>query len=164
MFPSRQWRLEVQKESFSIPDDIRQHYAAHLELYRTDPEKAHYWDTSVVGGTGSVATLMLTTVGRKSGQARSVTLQYFRPSGLHVIVGSKRGMAEHPIWYRNLEATPACEIQIGAMHASATARPAEDEEYERLWQLVTEEQPQYKVYSKRTSRRIPLIILDIIKA
>ena len=153
----------MQKDSFAIPDDIRRHFEAHLELYRTDPEKAHYWDTSAIGANGLVATLMLTTVGRKSGQARLVTLQYFRPDGLYVVVGSKGGMADHPVWYRNLEATPACEIQVGAIHALATARRAEAEEYDRLWQIVSDEQPQYKVYSKRTSRRIPLIILDMIK-
>ena len=50
--------------------------AAHIELYRTDPEKARLWDSTPIGGPGVLPTLLLTTTGRKSGEARALPLIY----------------------------------------------------------------------------------------
>ena len=46
----------------------------HIELYRTDPEKARMWDSTPLGGPGPIPTLLLTTTGRKSGEPRSLPL------------------------------------------------------------------------------------------
>ena len=145
----------------TLPEEVQKHLAAHIELYRRDPEAAHIWDSSVIGVPGPVRTLLLQTKGRKSGEPRYVTLQYFRPDDLYVIVGSKGGVADHPIWFLNLLADPSCEIQVASFHAHARARVAEGEERARLWEIVSEEQPQYKRYQRRTSREIPVIVLEI---
>jgi len=48
----------------------------HIELYRTDPEKAQHWDSTPLGGPGILPTLLLTTTGRRSGKPRSLPLIY----------------------------------------------------------------------------------------
>lgn len=96
---------------------------AHLELYATDPEKAHDWDSSHLGGPGVLPTLLLTTTGRKSGQARTMPLIYGRHGDAYVVIASKGGMPNHPIWYLNLEARPECTLQVASKRLRARARP-----------------------------------------
>ena len=55
--------------------------AEHIKLYRTDPEKAHMWDSTVAGGTGPLPTLLLTTTGRNSGKPRALPLIYGEADG-----------------------------------------------------------------------------------
>ena len=70
-------------------------------------------------------------------------------------------MPTHPLWYLNLDADPACEIQVGAKHVVARARVAEGEERERLWKQMAEIYPPYDDYQKSAGeRRIPVVVLD----
>lgn len=144
----------------ALPQHITQHLADHVALYLADPEKAHLWDASVIGLSGTIKTLLLRTKGRKSGEIRHVTLQYFALDGVYVVVGSRGGTAEHPAWFLNLVAEPACEIQVGGPHAHARARVAAGPERVRLWQQVSSEQPVYQRYQARTKREIPVIVLE----
>jgi proline iminopeptidase len=136
--------------------------AEHIALYRTDPEKAHDWDSTALGGPGILPTLLLTTTGRKSGDPRSLPLIYGRIGDSYVIVGSKGGRPTHPFWYRNLEAQPECELMVGAKAVSARARTAEGEERERIWTQMAEMYPPYLYCQKATERKIPVVILDPI--
>jgi hypothetical protein len=65
--------------------------ADHVELYRTNPEKAHLWDSSIGGGKGMVATLLLTVKGRKSGREISTPLIYSPYGSAYVVIASKGG-------------------------------------------------------------------------
>jgi deazaflavin-dependent oxidoreductase (nitroreductase family) len=80
-----------------------------------------------------------------------------------VVIASKGGMPNHPLWYLNLEAEPQCEVQVGAKHLKARARVAEGEERERLWKQLAEVYPPYLDYQKATERRIPVVVLDPVK-
>jgi len=153
---------EGEKKGFVIADKYRKLFAEHLELYRTDPERAHIWDATVVGATGPVTTMMLDTVGRRSGEVRQVTIQYFRDGDRYLIVASQGGMPQDPFWYLNLLETPECHIQVGAFGAKARATVAEGAERERLWEKVSNEQENYKRYQARSPRQIPVVILDVI--
>jgi deazaflavin-dependent oxidoreductase (nitroreductase family) len=133
---------------------------AHIELYQTDPEKAHLWDSRPVGGPGLLPTLLLVTKGRKSGQARPLPLIYGKAGESYVVIASKGGMPQHPLWFRNLEAEPACELQVGAKRLRARARVAEGAERERLWKQMAEIYPPYLAYQKATQRVIPVVVLD----
>ena len=55
---------------FEIPDHLPQWITDHIKLYLEDPEKAHMWDTSMAGGSGTLPTLLLITTGKKSGKKR----------------------------------------------------------------------------------------------
>jgi F420H(2)-dependent quinone reductase len=82
--------------------------------------------------------LLLHTVGRKTGQPRTTALIYARDGDHYVVVASCGGAPRHPAWFRNLEANPEVQVQVGRQHRPAHARVAEAEERERLWDLVNE--------------------------
>jgi deazaflavin-dependent oxidoreductase (nitroreductase family) len=135
---------------------------AHIDLYRTDPEKAHMWDSTPVGGPGPLPTLLLTTKGRKSGEPRALPLIYGPAGSSYVVIASKGGMPNHPLWYENLVATPECDVQVGAKKLRARARVAEGAERERLWQQLVAIYPPYTTYQQNTQRTIPVVVLDPI--
>jgi deazaflavin-dependent oxidoreductase (nitroreductase family) len=114
-------------------------------------------------GTGVVVramrVLLLTTVGNKSGQKRTVPLPYFEYEGKILVVGSFAGNERHPAWYTNLAVTPAVEVQMGRRRFSARAVPLEGEERTRLWGKLAAEWQRYSVYQSGTERTIPLVAL-----
>ena len=104
--------------------------------------------------------LLLTTVGRRSGQRRIAPLLYERDGENLLIVASKGGMSRHPLWYRNLEANPEVEVQIGSEKKKMAARRASPEEKAALWPGLVAMYPDYDDYQARTSRDIPVVILS----
>jgi deazaflavin-dependent oxidoreductase (nitroreductase family) len=135
--------------------------AQHIALYRSDPEKARLWDSTPVGGPGLLPTLLLTTTGRKTGQPRALPLIYGEAGDGYVVIASKGGMPNHPIWFSNLEAEPRCELMVGAKKVAARARIAEGDERARLWKQMAAIYPPYDAYQKNaTPRVIPVVVLD----
>jgi len=135
--------------------------AEHIELYRSDPEKAHMWDSAPLGGPGLLPTLLLTTTGRKSGEPRALPLIYGEAGDAYVIIASKGGLPSHPVWYLNLEAKPECELMVGPKRVSARARIAEGEEREQLWKRMAKIYPPYDEYQERAGgRTIPVVVLE----
>ena len=105
--------------------------------------------------------IRLTTTGRKTGQARTVTLYAFDAGdGAIVIVGSRGGAARHPAWAHNLRGEPKASVKIGQEERSVVAREVSGAERERLWELVCEAFPLYATYQRRTKRLIPLFLLE----
>jgi len=138
--------------------------AEHIELYRTDPERARLWDSTPLGGPGVLPTLLLTTTGRKSGEPRPLPLIYGESGDSFVIIASKGGMPTHPVWYLNLEANPECELMVGARSVSARARVAEGAEREQLWKQMAGVYPPYDEYQQRAGERtIPVVVLDPVQ-
>lgn len=137
--------------------------AEHIELYRTDPEKAHMWDSTPLGGPGLLPTLLLTTKGRKSGKPRSLPLIYGASGDDYVIIASKGGMPDHPLWYLNIQANPECEIQVGAKKLVVRARVAEGDEIGELWTEMAKIYPPYDDYQKGTQRVIPVVVLEPVE-
>jgi deazaflavin-dependent oxidoreductase (nitroreductase family) len=125
----------------------------HIRRYvDSDGEKGHSWR--------GVKTLLLTTLGRKSGQWRRTPLIYGQDGDRFVVVASKGGAAQHPAWYLNLSAHPQVQVQVGADRFSARARTASPEEKARLWPKMTKIWPEYDSYQQRTNRDIPVVILE----
>jgi proline iminopeptidase len=137
--------------------------AKHIELYRTDPEKAQHWDSTPLGGPGILPTLLLTSTGRKSGEPRPLPLIYGEVGDSYIVIASKGGMPSHPAWYLNLEANPECELMVGPKAVRARARVAEGEERERIWKQMAKIYPPYDDYQKNAGERtIPVVVLDPI--
>ena len=134
--------------------------AQHVRLYLEDPEKAHFWDFTPVGGPGKLPTLLLTTIGRKSGEPRHLPLLYEKTNAGYIIVASKGGSPSHPAWYLNLLATPECEIRVGAEHHHVIARIAEGNERLEFWNLMAKLYPPYNDYQAGTDREIPVVALE----
>jgi deazaflavin-dependent oxidoreductase (nitroreductase family) len=126
----------------------------HVDRYReTDGQEGHEWRPGV-------ATLLLTTTGRRTGEPRTAPLIYGEHGDAFVVVASKGGSETPPAWYVNLEADPSVEVQVGAERFPARARVAEGEEREQLWRQMAEIWPDFDEYQKKTERRIPVVVLD----
>ena len=104
--------------------------------------------------------LLLTTIGRKSGKPRTAPLLYLRDGEKIVIVGSKGGMSQHPLWYRNVEANPDVDVEIGSERRRMLARRATDEEKAAVWPKLVAMYRDFDDYQARTERNIPVIILS----
>jgi deazaflavin-dependent oxidoreductase (nitroreductase family) len=118
----------------------------------------------IIGGSaGGLATLLLTTKGRKSGLPRTVPLPYFPAPTSYgnavIIVGSFAGNAKHPEWFQNLSADPNVEVQIGFRTHRIRAEVATEEERRGIWAEVTARAPMYADYQRATDRTIPVVIL-----
>ena len=103
---------------------------------------------------------LLTTTGRRSGAARTTPLLFLRDGDRIAVVASYGGRPAHPAWYLNLQADPAVEVQVGRERFAATALTASPEERERLWPRLIEMYGSYATYERRTSREIPVVLLE----
>jgi deazaflavin-dependent oxidoreductase (nitroreductase family) len=143
-------------ESKELPDWIKDHVSRYLA---TNGEDGYLWDASLGGGKGLVPTLLLTTVGRKSGRILTLPLIFGQSGPDYVVVGSKGGAPTHPAWYLNLQANPDVQVQVKADKFKAHARTANAEERATLWPQMVEIYSPYADYQKKTDRQIPLIVL-----
>ena len=103
----------------------------------------------------------LTTTGRQTGVPRTVTLYAFEtPEGALVITASRGGSARNPAWVHNLRAEPRATVKVGGEERSVVAREVAGSERNRLWAVVAEAFPLYTTYQRRTTRLIPLFVLE----
>jgi deazaflavin-dependent oxidoreductase (nitroreductase family) len=111
---------------------------------------------------GRMAVLELTTIGRKSGQPRSVMLTSpIQEGDTKVIVASKGGEDTHPAWFLNLRDNPQVEVAFKQdARAPYVARIATADERARLWPQVTANYKGYAGYQRKTEREIPLVLLS----
>ena len=141
----------MSEEGYTAPD-LELLGPEHVRRYReTNGEVGYIWN--------GVPTLLLTTIGRRTGEARTTPLIFGRDGEDFLVVASMGGAPTHPNWYRNLLARPSADIQVRAERVSVTARPAGDAEKPRLWKIVTDAWPNYDVYQSRTDRVIPVVVL-----
>ncbi|WP_026416304.1 nitroreductase family deazaflavin-dependent oxidoreductase [Actinomadura oligospora] len=125
----------------------------HVKRYQeTDGAEGHDWNGTV--------TLLLTTVGRKSGIERTTPLIYQKDGDHYIVIASKGGAEEHPLWYLNLEADPEVKVQVLGDRFTARARTATAEERPRLWKKMVAVWPDYDEYTKKTDREIPVVVLE----
>ncbi len=144
-----------------IPEFLPDWIKNHIELYLTDPEAAHMWDSGVAGGPGPLPTLLLISKGRKSGDEKMLPLIYKKVGDAYVIIASKGGAPTHPAWYLNLVAEPHCQIRVGKENMAVTARDASGAEREDLWGQLAEVYPPYNDYQKTAGdRTIPVVVLE----
>ena len=116
-----------------------------------------------IGWSGSgMPVLELTTKGRKSGQPRSVMLTSpVQEGSTIVIVASRGGDDQNPAWLLNLRDDPNVEVVFkGGPKQKMLARIANAEERARLWPLVTADHRNYAQYQTKTTREIPLVLLE----
>jgi deazaflavin-dependent oxidoreductase (nitroreductase family) len=135
------------------PPDISLIGDEHVRRYEeTDGEVGHEWNGATC--------LVLTTKGRKTGQDRKFALIYARDGDDYLVVASMGGAPRHPGWYLNLSANPDVQVQVKGEKFAARARTATAEERPRVWAIVNEVWPNYDVYATRTTREIPVVVLE----
>jgi deazaflavin-dependent oxidoreductase (nitroreductase family) len=125
----------------------------HVRRYReTDGEHGHDWRGASI--------LLLTTTGRRSGEPRTHALIYGRDGEDYLVVASKGGSDKPPGWFTNLQANPEVEVQVLGDRFRAHARVAGAEEKPRMWAEMVSHWPAYDEYQQRTSREIPVVVLE----
>jgi deazaflavin-dependent oxidoreductase (nitroreductase family) len=128
---------------------------------------AHVWLYRRSGGRiwgrfprSKTPVLLLTTVGRRSGEPRTVPLIYLDDGDRLVIVASQGGLPTHPAWYHNLVAHPRVTAQTWRRIREMDAHVADDAERAALWPRLVEMYADYDEYQARTDRQIPVVVLD----
>lgn len=125
----------------------------HRSLYQ--------WSGGRVGGSlRGRRILLLTTTGRTTGKERTWPLCYFTAGDALVLVAAAGGDPHHPAWYRNLVANPQVVIQMGDSRRRMVARSAERFERTYLWDRILHQFPMCAAYQRRTSREIPVVLLQ----
>lgn len=105
--------------------------------------------------------LELTTIGRKSGEPRTVMLTSpYQEGSTIVIVASRGGDDTQPAWFLNLRDKPEVEVSMKGKKRPMRATIADAEQRARLWPLVIADHDNYAGYQKKTDREIPLVLLD----
>jgi deazaflavin-dependent oxidoreductase (nitroreductase family) len=111
-------------------------------------------------GRMGLRSLWLTTTGRRSGKRRENALYFIEAGADLVVVASNAGRDKPPAWWLNLEAHPETEVRIGKERRQVRARAATADEEARLWPRLDAGFPLYVRYRARTTRHIPLVILE----
>lgn len=143
------------KEQTSSLERIRSDGKADVEAYLESP------DGRAEGkGPSGLPTLLLTTVGRKSGEKRTVALVFLQHGEDVVIVASLAGYDQNPAWYLNISANPKCWVQLDRRKMTAVAREATDKERKDLWPKLTKLLPLWELFQKQTDRPFPIVILS----
>ena len=134
------------------------HGPSHVERYvETNGEQGFHW-------RNGTSILILFTRGRKSGQERSHALIFREYGDDYLVVASKGGADTPPAWFVNLLAHPDVEVQIKGERFPARARVADPAEKPAMWAKMVEVWPDYDEYQKRTSREIPVVVLERVKS
>jgi deazaflavin-dependent oxidoreductase (nitroreductase family) len=107
--------------------------------------------------------LILHTKGAKSGEEREAVLGYLPDKGHYILIASKGGAPSHPSWYHNLVANPETTIEVLGKRIRVRARITAGDERVRLFAKVGATAPGYLEYQQRTSRTIPVIVLEPLK-
>jgi deazaflavin-dependent oxidoreductase (nitroreductase family) len=105
--------------------------------------------------------LLLTTVGRKSGEKRTNPVGWFPgKDGSWLIVASANGALNNPGWYHNIAAHPdQVQIEVAGRTMAVTAEQLHGEERAQAWQQITTASPRFASYEEKTDREMPIIRL-----
>ena len=153
------------------PEGLDKPYVPKIIKVMSQVTTAVYrWTGGLLGSTWRVGSafpwgipvLLLTTIGRKSGQPRTLPLLFIEEGDHIIIVASRGGLPSEPLWYKNLVANPECDVQIKRRKLKAKARTASPEEREALWPKLVAHYPDFASYATWTDRIIPVVILEPI--
>ena len=126
-------------------------------------DQVHLYESS--GGTegttlGGRPVIVLTTLGAKSGKLRKTALMRVEHDGVYAAVASLGGAAKNPVWYYNVLTHPQVELQDGPVRRDLTAREITGEEKALWWERSVAAYPPYAGYQRRTTREIPVFLLE----
>ncbi|NMN97269.1 nitroreductase/quinone reductase family protein [Antrihabitans stalactiti] len=112
-----------------------------------------------VDGMNRDRLLLLTTLGRKSGQRVTTPMMFHDDGGRLLVIASNIGAPRHPDWYLNLAANPRVTVEVGTEIYEATASTIDGEEREHVWAMLKANYPFFADHEAKTDRIIPVIAL-----
>ena len=104
--------------------------------------------------------VIITNLGVTSGKVRKTPVMRVEHEGRYAAVASKGGAPEHPLWYHNLRANPDVELQDGPGKQDMVAREVSGSERAEWWERAVAAFPPYAEYQEKTSRQIPVFVLE----
>lgn len=117
-------------------------------------------DGKVGGPFEGIPLLILHSTGAKTGQERLNPLAY-RPGGdIVAIFASAAGADKNPDWYHNLVANPRATVELGNEIFAVNARVASPDERNDIWEHQKADVPGFADYEAKTTRQIPVVILE----
>jgi F420H(2)-dependent quinone reductase len=133
----------------TMPEDLLAHNRTLIEQFRADGGKSF----------GDRPLLLLSTVGRRTGQERTSPMMYVRSGDRLLVIASNNGAREDPQWHRNLLADPSVTVELPGERFSARAEPLSGDDYDREWAAIKQKFPFFAEHEARTGRRIPVVAL-----
>jgi deazaflavin-dependent oxidoreductase (nitroreductase family) len=121
------------------------------------------WQYAKAAGVGYRSTLLLTTIGKRSGALRSRALPYHRDGDRFVVVGSNGGGPKDPDWVWNVRANGSAWVNVKRRRIAVSAHVAEGDEYERLFAMISakgDSLPRYQERAATFGRTVPLVVLQ----
>jgi deazaflavin-dependent oxidoreductase (nitroreductase family) len=121
------------------------------------------WQYAKAAGRAYTPTLLLTTIGRRTGELRPRALPYTRVGDAYVVVGSNGGGPRDPDWVWNVRANPAAWVHIGRREVPVRARVAEGAEHDELFARLaarSDSLPRYQERAAGFGRTVPLVVLE----
>jgi F420H(2)-dependent quinone reductase len=104
--------------------------------------------------------VIVTSLGAKTGKVRKTPLMRVEHDGRYAAVASLGGAPKNPVWYYNLKANPRVQLQDGPMRSDLIARELSGSERDEWWQRAVAAYPPYAEYQTKTTRRIPVFVLE----
>jgi len=144
------------KDQTSSISRIRGDAHADVERYLANPKG---WATGE-GSPSGLPTLLLHSIGAKSGKPRIAPLVFMSHGDEWIVVGSLAGYDSHPAWVHNINANPKCHVQLDEEKFPAVARHMTDEERAELWPKIREFFPPWGYFQDQTDRPFALVILS----
>src|SRR5262245_5855497 len=130
-----------------MPSDMAAHNRQLIEDWRAN------------GAPPGRALLLLTTTGRRSGEARTTPMMYVRSGEKLLVIASNAGATSTPDWFHNLAADPRVHVEIGDESYDATAVLPTGEARAALWEDVTAQYPFFIEHAAKAGREIPVVEL-----
>ncbi len=128
----------------------------HLFLYRATG--------GLVGNRlTAMPVMLLTTVGSRTGKARTIPITYIKSGDNYVLTASNGGSDKNPSWFVNIQRNPEVSIRLRTKKIRASAVAADDVTRSLLWAQLISSSPRYAGYQRRTKRQIPMVILKVSK-
>ena len=134
------------------------------EWARTQAELYESTNGAEGGELRGMPIIVLTTVGAKSGKLRKTALMRVEHDGVYAVVASLGGAPKHPVWYFNIVAQPHVELQDRAVKRDYLAREITGDEKAQWWERAVAAYPPYAEYQEKTSREIPVFVLEPIQS
>lgn len=152
--------FEALMESTESVKDIRGNAKADVEDYLANPDgRSKGVDESGLPTPGAFPTLLLTCIGRKSGEERTTPLVFLENGEELVVVGSLAGHEKPPAWVLNVDANPNVRVQLDRVKSTAVARDATDAEREELWTKLVELFPTWGYFQSQCERPFAIKII-----
>ncbi|MGW7685122.1 nitroreductase family deazaflavin-dependent oxidoreductase [Kribbella sp. NPDC054772] len=130
---------------------------------REQVEKVTAAGTTAAVDIQGLRVVLMTMRGAKSGKIRKVPVMRVEHDGAYAAVASLGGAPKNPVWYYNLKADPKVTVQDGEITKEYVAREVDGAEYDEWWQRSVDAYPSYAEYQTKTTRKIPLFVLDPVE-